>query len=32
MWSLYLQQTQERLFWDANQGGYFTTKGRIDQF
>ena len=27
-WATDLQQTQERLFWDANQGGYFTTTGQ----
>jgi uncharacterized protein len=27
-WATRLQQTQDHLFWDVNQGGYFTTSGR----
>jgi uncharacterized protein YyaL (SSP411 family) len=27
-WAMRLQQTQDHLFWDARQGGYFTTSGR----
>ena len=27
-WAIELQQTQDRLFWDQKQGGYFTTSGR----
>ena len=27
-WAVQLQQTQDRLFWDQKQGGYFTTSGQ----
>jgi uncharacterized protein YyaL (SSP411 family) len=27
-WSMRVQQTQDHLFWDAKQGGYFTTSGQ----
>jgi uncharacterized protein len=27
-WAVRLEQTQDRLFWDAKQGGYFTTSGQ----
>jgi uncharacterized protein YyaL (SSP411 family) len=27
-WAIKLQQTQDRLFWDPKQGGYFTTSGK----
>src|SRR5262249_54825426 len=27
-WAIKLQQTQDRLFWDEKQGGYFTTSGQ----
>ena len=27
-WATDLQQTQDRLFWDAKQGAYFTTSGQ----
>ena len=26
-WAVRLQETQDRLFWDSNQGGYFATSG-----
>jgi uncharacterized protein YyaL (SSP411 family) len=27
-WAIELQQTQDHLFWDEKQGGYFTTSGK----
>jgi uncharacterized protein YyaL (SSP411 family) len=27
-WAIRLQQTQDRVFWDQKQGGYFTTSGQ----
>jgi len=27
-WAIRLQETQDRLFWDQKQGGYFTTSGQ----
>ena len=27
-WAMRVQQTQDHLFWDAKQGGYFTTSGQ----
>ncbi len=27
-WAIQLQQSQDRLFWDQKQGGYFTTSGQ----
>jgi uncharacterized protein YyaL (SSP411 family) len=27
-WAMRVQQTQDRLFWDQKQGGYFTTSGQ----
>ncbi len=27
-WAMRLQETQDRLFWDPKQGGYFTTNGQ----
>ena len=27
-WAIRLQQTQDHLFWDQKQGGYFTTSGQ----
>jgi uncharacterized protein YyaL (SSP411 family) len=27
-WAMRLQDTQDRLFWDPKQGGYFTTSGQ----
>jgi len=27
-WAMQLQETQDRLFWDPKQGGYFTTSGQ----
>jgi len=27
-WAIRLQETQDHLFWDQKQGGYFTTSGR----
>ena len=27
-WAVQLQRTQDRLFWDVKQGGYFTTSGQ----
>jgi uncharacterized protein YyaL (SSP411 family) len=27
-WAIKLEETQDQLFWDAQQGGYFTTTGK----